>query len=88
MEEIRNIKGKKEEAAFSELSTYCFPDMNGWTKRIFPLQSGDIAWGMFENNSLSSAVISKPFYVYIFNTITKMAGIVLFWVNEHSLPPM
>ena len=60
MEEIRFIKGKKDEKAFADLALYCFTDNVGWTSRIFPLLFGDKAWGVFNGNTLASAAGNSP----------------------------
>ncbi|MBN2534640.1 MAG: GNAT family N-acetyltransferase [Spirochaetales bacterium] len=75
MEKIRLLKGRKDEKAYIQLASYCFTDKIGWIPRMFPLSFGDRAWGVFENNNLTTAAISKPFHAYIFNTSALMSGI-------------
>ncbi|MBN2442446.1 MAG: GNAT family N-acetyltransferase [Spirochaetales bacterium] len=75
MEKIKLIKEKKDESAYRELAAYCFSDSIGWTERIFPLEPGDTAYGIFDNDILTSGAMSRSFQIYIFNTLIEMAGI-------------
>ncbi|MBN1698439.1 MAG: GNAT family N-acetyltransferase [Spirochaetales bacterium] len=82
-QQIRRLKGKKDEDACSRLAQYCFPDEVGWTSRIFPITAEDEAWGLFKDGQLATATISRYYEAYIYGSLEKMSGISLVESHPH-----
>lgn len=75
MEIIRQIQNEKDQKQFINLTAYCFADETGWTEQLFPLDADDRAFGLFVDENLTSAAISKDFTSCIFGEIVPSSGI-------------
>ena len=75
MQTIRLIENENDQKQASDLAAYCFVDETGLSKRIFPLGSADRFLGLFDGETLASAVLSKGFLSSLFGEVVPSSGI-------------
>ncbi len=72
---VRLLRGRGEREEFKRIAQYCFSDPWGWTDRIFPLDRGDEAWGVFRGRTLESGLITRDYLARLFGTWQRLSGV-------------
>jgi predicted acetyltransferase len=74
---VRPLAGRGEREEFKRIAKYCFADPVGWSDRIFPLERGDEAWGVFRGRTLQSGLVTREYVARLFGGWHRLSGISL-----------
>ncbi len=76
MGEVRNIESAEEFERFRELIRYCFSDEFSQTAPLFSFMGeNDRSYGLYENGTLNSGIISRRFTSHLWGEAIQLNGI-------------
>ncbi|WP_028974654.1 GNAT family N-acetyltransferase [Spirochaeta cellobiosiphila] len=73
---INAITSESAIEQYKRMAKYCFVDTTGWTDTCYPLpKDKDIGFGLFDGETLTSAVINRRYNVHLYGVEKKLCGI-------------